>query len=58
MTDEPRDLSFTDFCPVCENALMVTDGIDEWCRLCGYERKLIEAPLDSEIDAWHVSGLA
>ncbi len=31
-------VKFTDFCPCCENAIMVTDGDLEWCELCQYSR--------------------
>ena len=58
--DDNRMVSnwYTDFCPCCENALMVCDGETESCPLCLYERKWIDAPLDDDADAWLGAGLA
>lgn len=44
-------------CPQCDKSLLMTNGWLEWCDLCEYSRKPIEADLDSE-DDFHLAGLA
>lgn len=48
--DDTTIVRCTDFCPCCENAIMLTDGLTEWCESCHYSR-------DYE-DAYRGEGLA